>query len=42
MQVDPVLTPDVPVRNELEVTAVQRMERVSHPNNPPTRLIGCS
>jgi hypothetical protein len=33
MQMDPVLTPVVPVRDKLEVAAIQEMERVGHP--PP-------
>lgn len=32
VQVDPVLTPVLPVRDELEVAATQRMERVRHPH----------
>jgi hypothetical protein len=32
MQMDPVLTPVLPVRDELEVLAEQRMEPVPHPH----------
>jgi hypothetical protein len=30
--VNPVLAPVLPVRDELEVAAIQRMERVRHPH----------
>jgi hypothetical protein len=43
MQVDPVLTPVLPVRDELEVPASQRVERVGHPHTPVSIVrIGCS
>jgi hypothetical protein len=43
VQVNPVLAPVLPVRHELEVAAVQRMERVRHPNpSIPIIWIGCS
>ena len=34
MQVDPVLALVLPVRDELEVPAMQRVERVRHPDAP--------
>ena len=40
--IDPVLAPVAAASHELELPPEQRMERMSHPNNPPTRLIGCS
>ena len=43
VQVDPVLTPVLPVRDELEVPAGQRVERVRHPDAPvPIARTGCS
>ena len=43
MQMDPVLTPVLPVRDELEVAAIQRVEQVSHTDAPvPIIWIGCS
>jgi hypothetical protein len=40
---DPVLTPVLPVGNELEVAAGQRMERVRHTDTSvPIMQIGCS
>jgi hypothetical protein len=43
MQVNPVLTPVLAVRDELEVPAAKRVERVRHPDKPvPIILIGCS
>lgn len=35
VEMDPVLTPVPPVRDELEVLAEQRMEPVRHPNTSP-------
>jgi hypothetical protein len=32
MQVDPVLAPVLPVRDELEVATIQRMEKMRHPH----------
>ena len=40
--VDPVLAPVTAAGHELELPTEQRMERVGHPHDPPTRLIGCS
>jgi hypothetical protein len=40
--VDPVLAPVAAAGHELEPPPEQRMERMGHTNNPPTRLIGCS
>ena len=43
MQVDPVLAPVLAMRDELEVPAGQRVERVRHPDTPvPIVRIGCS
>jgi hypothetical protein len=43
MQVNPVLTPVLAVRDELEVPAAKRVEGVRHPDKPvPIILIGCS
>jgi hypothetical protein len=43
VQVNPVLPPVLPVRDELEVTAGQRMERVRHPDTSvPITRIRCS
>ena len=43
VQVDPVLAPVLPVRDELEVPAEQRMEPVCHPHTSvPIVQIGCS
>jgi hypothetical protein len=42
MQVDPVLTPVLAVRDELEVPAAQRMEQVGYPDTSvPIIWIGC-
>ena len=42
MQVDPVLTPVLAVRDELEVPAGQRVERVRHPHTSvPVIWMGC-
>jgi hypothetical protein len=32
VQVNPVLAPVLPVRHELEIATIQRMERVRHPH----------
>jgi hypothetical protein len=32
VQVDPVLTPVLPVSDKLEIPAIQRVERVRHPD----------
>jgi hypothetical protein len=41
--VDPVLTPVLPVDDELEVPPGQRVERVRHTGTPvPIMRIGCS
>src|SRR5207248_8585005 len=40
--VDPVLAPVTAAGHELELPTEQRMERVGHPHDPATRLIGCS
>ncbi len=43
VQVDPVLAPVLPVRDELEVTAGQRVERVGNPHPSVSIIwIGCS
>jgi hypothetical protein len=43
VQVDPVLTPVLPVGDELEVPAMQRVQRVRHPDTSvPIARIGCS
>ena len=43
VQVDPVLAPVLPVGDELEVPAGQRVERVRHPDaSVPIVRIGCS
>ena len=43
MQVDPVLAPVLAVRDELEVPAVQRVERMRHPDTSvPIVRTGCS
>src|ERR1019366_7211168 len=43
VQVDPVLTPVLAVRDELEVPAGQRMEQVGYPHTPgPRSPTGCS
>jgi hypothetical protein len=43
VQVDPVLTPVLAVRDELEVPAGQRMERVRHPHPAvPIAWTGCN
>ena len=43
MQVDPVLTPVLAIRDELEVPAMQRMERVRHRDaSVPIKRIRCS
>ena len=43
MQVDPVLAPVLPVGDELEVPAIQRVERVRHPDpSVPIVRIRCS
>jgi len=43
VQVDPVLAPVLAVGDELEVPAIQRVERVRHPDaTVPIRRIGCS
>jgi hypothetical protein len=43
MQADPVLSPVLPVRDELKVPAMQRVERVRHPHKTvPIIWIGCS
>ena len=42
-EVDPVLAPVLPVRDELEVPAIQRMERVRYPHPAVSIIcIGCS
>ena len=42
-QVDPVLTPVLPVNDELEVPPAQRVEQVRHTDTPvPIMRIGCS
>jgi len=42
VQVDPVLTPVLAVRDELEVPAEQRMEQVGYPDTSiPIIRIGC-
>ena len=42
VQVDPVLTPVLAVRDELEVPARQRVERVRHPHTSvPVIWMGC-
>ena len=43
VQVDPVLAPVLAVGDELEVPAMQRVERVRHPDaTVPIVRIGCS
>jgi hypothetical protein len=43
VQVDPVLAPVLAVGDELEVPAIQRVERVRHPDaTVPIARIGCS
>ena len=43
MHVDAVLTPVLPVRDELEVAAIQRVERMRHPHTAVSIIwIGCS
>ena len=43
MQVDPVLAPVLAIRDELEVPAMQRMERVRYPDTSvPIERIRCS
>ena len=43
VQVDPVLAPVLPVGDELEIPAGQRVERVRHPDaSVPIERIGCS
>ena len=43
VQVDPVLTPVLPVSDELEVTPIQRMEPMRHTDTLiPIMQIGCS
>ena len=43
VQVDPVLAPVLAVRDELEVPAAQRVERVRHPDaSVPIERIRCS
>jgi hypothetical protein len=43
MQVDPILTPVLAVRDELEILTGQRMEQVGYPDTSvPIIWIGCS